>query len=70
MTTLKLAFIWLQIRYLEIHVAGCNECLECVTDPERINLIHESRLISKREIHRLKSIQALTRMQKSPWRIA
>lgn len=69
MTTLKLAFIWFKIYSLEIHVAGCDECLECVSDPKTINRIIDSRIISKREIHRLRGLQRELLMRDA-WRIA
>jgi hypothetical protein len=70
MQTLKLALIWAQIYALEIHVAGCNDCLRCVTDPKTINRIYDSRQISKNEIHRLRGMQRELRMMANPWRLA
>lgn len=69
MQTIKLAFIWFKIYSLEIHVAGCDECLECVSDPKTINRIIDSRIISKREIHRLRGLQRELQMRDA-WRIA
>lgn len=69
MQTIKLAFIWFKIYSLEIHVAGCDECLECVSDPKTINRIIDSRIISKREIHRLRGLQRELRMRDA-WRMA
>lgn len=69
MQTIKLAFIWFKIYSLEIHVAGCDECLECVSDPKTINRIIDSRIISKREIHRLRGLQRELLMRDA-WRIA
>lgn len=69
MTTLKLAALWLQIYSLNIHIAGCDECLACVRDPKTINKINESRLVAKREIHRLRGIQRELQMR-NKWRIA
>ena len=70
MNTLKLAILRLQLYYLEIHVAGCDECAECVTDPAYINRIIEARQTAKREIHRLRGVQRELRMRSTPWRIA
>ena len=69
MQTIKLAFIWFKIYSLEIHVAGCDECLDCVSDPKTINRIIDSRIISKREIHRLRGLQRELLMRDA-WRIA
>lgn len=69
MTTIKLALIWFQIYSLQITVAGCDECAECVTDPAYINRIIEARMTAKREIHRLRGVQRELRMRNS-WRLA
>ena len=67
MNALKLAAIWFQIYSLEIHVAGCDECQECVRDPETINKIIASRLVAKREIHRLRGVQRDLQMRNKWW---
>jgi hypothetical protein len=70
MQTLRLAFIWLEIYALEIHVAGCDDCLRCVTDQATINRILDARLTAKRELHRLRGVQRELRMMTNPWRLA
>ena len=65
MTTIRLALIWFQLYYMGIHVAGCDECAECVTDPAYINRIYEARMTAKREIHRLRGVQRELRMRNS-----
>ena len=69
MTTFKLAFIWLQIYSLDIHIKGCDECAECVTDPRTINRIYDARMTAKRELHRLRGVQRELRMRDN-WRLA
>ena len=44
-----------QIRSLEAHIDGCNECLSCVSDPLLIVRIKASRSISYRELARVRS---------------
>lgn len=69
MQTIRLAFIWFKIYSLEIHVAGCDECLDCVSDPKTINRIHDARLTAKRELHRLRGEQRDLRLRDA-WRLA
>lgn len=69
MNAIKLAMIWIDIYYREIHVAGCDEALECVAHQPTINRIIESRITAKREIHRLRGLQRELRMA-NPWRVA
>ena len=70
MTTIKLAMIWLEIYSLQITVAGCDDCLRCVTDQQTINKIIDARMTAKREIHRLRGLQRELRMRSTPWRLA
>lgn len=69
MTTIRLALLWAQIFALEIHIAGCDECLQCVSDPKTINRIIDLRTISKRKIHRLRGLQRDLRLRDA-WRLA
>ena len=68
MQTLKLAIIYFQIYALEIHVAGCDEAMECVSDPKTINRIIDARMTAKRELHRLRGLQRELRMS-NKWRV-
>ena len=70
MQTIKRAFIWFRIYSVELHIDGCNEALDCVSDPAYINRIHESRMTAKRELHRLRGIQRGLRMANNKWRTA
>lgn len=44
-----------QMRSLESHIDGCDECLECVSDPLTVMRIKVSRSISCRELARVRA---------------
>jgi len=49
-----------QMRCLESHIDGCDECLECVADPLTRQRIVVARCVARRELARLRAEYSAT----------
>jgi hypothetical protein len=49
-----------QMRSLEQHIDGCDECLECVADPLTRQRIVVARCVARRELARLRAEYSAT----------
>ncbi len=59
-TDTKRKALHVQMRCLESHIDGCDECLECVADPLTRQRIVVARCVARRELARLRAEYSAT----------
>lgn len=72
MKTLRRWLLWFQMRSLEIVIDGMSECLECVSDPERVNRIIMAQINARNELRSVRRDWMALRGESSrnSWRTA
>jgi hypothetical protein len=72
MKTLRRWLLWFQMTALEITIDGMSECLECVSDPERVNRIIMAQINARNELRKVRRDYMALRdgSAKNGWRLA
>lgn len=72
MNLLRRFLLAFQIRAIEIHIDGCNECMGCVSDPMLLARIDLSRSRARRELAKARAEYNATLPvgKRKTWRMA